>query len=553
MGCDHIKKLIKCLIAALFVGLSMIFFSGIASASTLSANGRINGPTSGAIIQGTVKVWGWFLDGSGVSKIEMYIDGALQGKATYGISRPDVYKVYPQYKNNNSGYQYSLDARKFKNGNHTLMVKETGTNGMTLSKSETVNVQNLPAKGSINGPTNGSTIQGTTKVWGWFLDGSGVSKVQVYVDGQYKGTAAYGIYRPDVYKVYPQYKNNYSGYQYPLDTRNLRTGTHTLTIKETGTNGATLTRSETVSVQNLPAIGTIDGPKSGATLYGKTKVWGWFLNGSGVNKVEVYVDDEDQGTATYGISRPDVEKVYPKYNNSNSGYQFTLKDYELGVGSHTLKVVETGANGEQKSVSRTIQIIHEGIDVSNNNGSVDFQALKNSGLSFVITKASEGTNIEDSTFKNNLAGAQSVGLGVGAYHYLDSPGNVTNAKSEADHFASVLKSANFNGYAFLDVETLDKGESSATLTNVVSAFLNELRADGITKIGIYSYLNFYDTNLSLSSIKNAFPDLLIWTAAWHSADVGPGFSTDLWQYTDTGNIIGVIGNVDMDLSFNPLF
>ncbi|WP_332237881.1 Ig-like domain-containing protein [Sporolactobacillus sp. KGMB 08714] len=326
------------------------------SASALQTIGHVDAPANGNTIQGTATVRGWFLDGNGVSKVEVYVDNQLQGKAQYGLSRLDVEKAYPQYGNGSSGFQYALDTRKLRVGRHTLTVKETGTNGGMVTKSLTVTVANLPAKGTIDSPGANSTIQGTTTVRGWFLDGSGVSKVDVYVDNRYQGSATYGLSRPDVNKAYPKYGNSHSGYQFSLNTSKLTNGTHTLSVKETGGNGAQATVSRKVTVRSLTARGTIDSPGANSTIQGTTTVRGWFLDGGGVSKVDVYVDNRYQGSATYGLSRPDVNKAYPKYGNSHSGYQFSLNTSKLTNGTHTLSVKETGGNGAQAAVSRKVTV-----------------------------------------------------------------------------------------------------------------------------------------------------------------------------------------------------
>ena len=322
----------------------------------LPSRGSIDTLTQGQTISGTVNVGGWFLDGSGVAKIEVLVDGVLKGYAVYGGARPDVTSVYPEYNNNNSGYNYSLDTGTLTNGSHTLIVRETGNNGAQYSLSITVTVSNLPARGSIDTLTQGQTISGTVNVGGWFLDGSGVSKIEVLVDGVLKGYAVYGGARPDVTSVYPEYYNNNSGYNYSLDTRILTEGSHMLTVREIAKNGTQYSLSVTLTVSNLPARGSIDTLTQGQTISGMVNVGGWFLDGSGVSKIEVLADGVLKGYAVYGGARPDVTSVYPEYYNNNSGYNYSLDTGTLTNGSHTLTVRETGSNGAQYSLSVTVTV-----------------------------------------------------------------------------------------------------------------------------------------------------------------------------------------------------
>lgn len=211
-------------------------------------------------------------------------------------------------------------------------------------------------RGYIDAPTKNASIKGQSLVRGWFLDTTGVSKVEVLVDGKVKGTAQYGLARPDVEKSFPVYQNANSGYQYSLNTLALTDGQHTLTVKETGKNGNITSINQTVNVQNLPARGSIDTPRNKSAIKGQSAVQGWFLDVRGVSKVEVLVDGKTMGTAQYGLARPDVAKVYPDYQNSNSGYQFTLNTLHLANGQHTLAVKETSKYNTSKTISYSITI-----------------------------------------------------------------------------------------------------------------------------------------------------------------------------------------------------
>lgn len=56
-----------------------------------------------------LEVTGWALNGEGISAINIYIDGVFKGTAQYGLARNDVYNVYPEYSNKNSGYRAVID------------------------------------------------------------------------------------------------------------------------------------------------------------------------------------------------------------------------------------------------------------------------------------------------------------------------------------------------------------------------------------------------------------------------------------------------------------
>ncbi|MEH7250221.1 N-acetylmuramoyl-L-alanine amidase, partial [Neobacillus niacini] len=191
-------------------------------------------------LTGTKNVSGWFLDSTGVEKIEVMVDGTLVGKATYGAARSDVQKAFPEFNNEKGGFNYVLDTTKFPDGQHTVVIRETGTNGrITLLPDIPVSISNV--KGYMDNPITGSLLRGTKDISGWFLDASGVAKIEVLVDGSVVGEATYGDARPDVKTAYPDFNNEMAGFHYALDTTKFTEGKHTVTIRGIGTNGRVTT------------------------------------------------------------------------------------------------------------------------------------------------------------------------------------------------------------------------------------------------------------------------------------------------------------------------
>lgn len=191
-----------------------------------------------------------------------------------------------------------------------------------------------------------------------------------------------------------------------------------------------------------------------------------------------------------------------------------------------------------------------GIDVSNNNGAINWAQVSkdNLGIKFMAAKATEGSTFIDSYFKNNITQAQKNGIKGHAYHYMLATSNAA-AISEANNFANVLDAsgANFSGYAFLDVEDQVLSKNASTLTSHCLAFLNRMRQRGYTKVGIYVSRSFYQTRL----IASQFPvEALLWIASWGGNNAG--ITCDIWQYSDTGRVSGINGAVDMNVGYSPL-
>lgn len=72
----------------------------------------------------------------------------------------------------------------------------------------------------------------------------------------------------------------------------------------------------------------------------------------------------------------------------------------------------------------------QGVDVSNNNGKVDFKTIPN--IQFAYIKATEGTKFVDSTFDANFKNATDAGLIRGAFHFAEP--HQSDGKTQADYF-----------------------------------------------------------------------------------------------------------------------
>lgn len=214
--------------------------------------GCLDSPTIGQNISGSKMFSGWFLDGNGVKKIEILVDGTVLEAATCGDIRGDVQRAYPSYKTTNSGYHYNVDTTRITNGSHKIVIRETANNNSQTNLSGRNVIVSNPAFGCLDTPTNGQTISKTKIISGWFIDTTGVKKIEVLVDGTVVGEATYGDLRNDVEKIYPSYKIMDSGYHYSLDTTKITNGSHKIIIRETGNNNSQInTKVLTVNVSNI--------------------------------------------------------------------------------------------------------------------------------------------------------------------------------------------------------------------------------------------------------------------------------------------------------------
>ena len=194
---------------------------------------------------------------------------------------------------------------------------------------------------------------------------------------------------------------------------------------------------------------------------------------------------------------------------------------------------------------------HLGIDVSKWNGNIDWNAVKNSGVSYVIIRcgyrgSTTGALIEDPMFRSNIKGASAAGLKVGVYFFTQAV-NEVEAVEEASMVLGLIKGYNISYPVFLDVEPSNgRGDKidAGTRTAVCRAFCQTIQNSGY-KSGIYAnktWLNSYVDAPSLASYK-------IWLAQYAAAPSYSKTKYDMWQYSSKGKVAGISGSVDMNISY----
>lgn len=177
----------------------------------------------------------------------------------------------------------------------------------------------------------------------------------------------------------------------------------------------------------------------------------------------------------------------------------------------------------------------KGADISENNGSVDFAALKKAGINFVLIRCGYGSNTasqDDSEFFENVRKAQAAGMPYGVYLYSYAM-NTAQAKSEAAHALRLLGQVAKPAYGvWFDMEDADNYKakrgmpSNDTLVKICEAFCVELEAQGYYT-GIYAALSWLDNQLNDSRLDKYDK----WVAQWNSTcDYNKPYG--IWQYTD---------------------
>jgi hypothetical protein len=111
----------------------------------------------------------------------------------------------------------------------------------------------------------------------------------------------------------------------------------------------------------LTMIGAIDYPVDGQRVSGITTIDGWALDGRGISKVELFVDDQFIGNIAYGSTLMDIKEIYPDYPGAeNSGFCVIWNASGFSPGDHKIKVRLHNLDGHTKDleVSTTVVKFH---------------------------------------------------------------------------------------------------------------------------------------------------------------------------------------------------
>ncbi len=236
------------------------------------------------------------------------------------------------------------------------------------------------------------------------------------------------------------------------------------------------------------------------------------------------------------------KKTYTKTFDENQIYKTTVEDIYGNI--TTVKISITQIKTQPLN----------GIDVSVYQGTIDWKKVKSSGIDFAIIRAgyrgygTNGTLVEDSMFSKNVLGAIANKIDVGIYFYTQAI-TIDEAKEEARFVLNLIKKygikltypiaidtelSNANPQYSGRADNLSKQER----TKIVKAFCDTIKNAGYIPM-IYANKYWLNDNLDMSKLSSYD----IWLAHYTEKTDYKGNYT-MWQYTSTGKVDGISGNVD---------
>lgn len=194
-----------------------------------------------------------------------------------------------------------------------------------------------------------------------------------------------------------------------------------------------------------------------------------------------------------------------------------------------------------------------GIDVSEFQGDIDWKKVKESGIEFAIVRVGYrtygGGEIKfDAKFRENLEGASAAGIKTGVYFFSQAI-SPEEAIEEADAVLDAIDAYDITYPVVYDWELIYDDDARTDnipvdiLTDSCIAFCERIKSGGYTPM-IYQNKRTTLFKLDLPRLNNYD----FWLAEYGSK---PTYYYDykIWQYSSTGRIPGIDGDVDLNLSF----
>ena len=192
----------------------------------------------------------------------------------------------------------------------------------------------------------------------------------------------------------------------------------------------------------------------------------------------------------------------------------------------------------------------QGIDVSEHQGRIDWDAVKASGIDFAILRVGFGApsfgGRVDYQFNRNISECERLGIPYGVYVYSYAFDN-QQAADEASMVINCLSGHNPRLPVYYDLEDnsiIANGRQTGIALRA-QVFCNRISAAGYEP-GIYANLNWFNNILTDSVFKSSSWDH--WIAQYNSqCDYTGNYS--FWQYKSNGKVPGINGNVDMNYAY----
>ena len=194
--------------------------------------------------------------------------------------------------------------------------------------------------------------------------------------------------------------------------------------------------------------------------------------------------------------------------------------------------------------------ISKGIDVSEWQGNIDWNRVKNTDVEFAIIRcgfAGNYSKYDDKKFVRNVKECQRLGIPFGVYLYSYAQ-DVEDAKDEANHTLRLLQGLNLSYPVFYDLEenSVMSTVSKSTIAKVAETYVSMIKEAGYN-CGVYANLYWFNNYLT----DPYFDSVMKWVAQYN-VECNYQKYYSMWQGTSSGYVDGIAGNVDINVTFDSM-
>ena len=546
----------------------------------------IEDPSKNSIAGNNLTVGGWVMSTDKNATIQILIDNDVIPNVAR-LERKDVIKAVTDYgditTNPTPGFKQVVDLTLIKDGTHKVIVRliDTITNEVIGETQRSVTVKKYKTTGVIESPKTTEIVAGLNlKLAGWIMSTAPNRELQLFIDGKEVSNKTITTNaRSDVIKAVTNYgditTNRTPGYAITTDMSSYKDGAHTVEVRiiDANTNEILSTIKQQINLKKYKGTLTVESPVRSTFNNGFT-VSGWEMSELDNSYIKVYIDEREQNLKMERTSRGDVINQIKDYGdvtvNQTPGFSTDLDLTNIAAGDHKLtvrlysKLDEELAKYEKKIV--VYKNIYFGMDVSSYQQKINWTSVKNEGIDFAIVRlgfrgyGTPGTLNLDMRYEENVKGAIANNINLGIYFYSQAI-NEQEAVEEANFVLNHIRLAGIqNSISYpviFDTEFTDAkpngradGLSKDQRTRVAKAFLNTIKQAGYIPM-VYASKYFLYDNVDM----NVLSEYDVWVAHYNGTPDPAKVGTDytgayhMWQYTSTGHVNGVNGNVDLNISY----
>lgn len=261
----------------------------------------------------------------------------------------------------------------------------------------------------------------------------------------------------------------------------------------------------------------------------------------------------ENGSSTLSV----LKQLYPDnivYVNKSGSYVFADIDNSLARTEYSTSGFKRESNGFMSYTGDNVTKTYTGVDLSRYNSDIDFAKAKASGIDYAMIRCGyraygSGLLVKDTSFEKYITDALTNNVDVGIYFYTQAV-NRNEAIEEAEYVLDLIRPYNVTYPVAIDIEAIENDTfrqqklSASELTDVVIAFCDTIKAAGYTPL-VYSNLLYFMDNVELNRLE-AYDK---WFAGYQTAAPYYPYRYTMWQYTSTGSVPGITGNVDINICF----